>query len=50
MPVLAGRPTQITDGGGDWHAHKGAWSPDGKTIIYTRDSDQGNIYAVENYR
>jgi Tol biopolymer transport system component len=50
MPVAAGNPVQFTDGRSRWHAHKGAWSPDGQTIIYTRDSDQGDIYTIENYR
>jgi Tol biopolymer transport system component len=26
------------------------WSPDGKTIVYTRDNDQGDVYTIENYR
>jgi Tol biopolymer transport system component len=26
------------------------WSPDGKTIIYTRDADQGNIFTIDNYK
>jgi Tol biopolymer transport system component len=49
-PIRNGDPVQITAGGGDWHVHKGAWSPDGKTIVYTRDSDQGDIYTTESYR
>ena len=49
-PMLNGVARQITAGGGDWHVHKGTWSPDGKTIVYTRDSDQGNIYTIESYR
>ena len=48
-PMLNGNPRQITAGGGDWHVHKGTWFPDGKTIVYTRDSDQGNIYTIESY-
>ena len=28
----------------------GQWPPDGKAVIYTRDADQGNLYAVENYK
>jgi serine/threonine protein kinase len=50
MPVAAGDSIQVTDGRSRWHAHKGAWSPDGRTIMYTRDSDQGDIYTIENYK
>ena len=24
--------------------------PDGKSLFYTRDTDQGDLYALENYR
>jgi hypothetical protein len=47
---VAGEPVQLTNGLGEWHAHKGQWSPDGKTIIYTRDADQGNIFTIDNYK
>jgi Tol biopolymer transport system component/predicted Ser/Thr protein kinase len=50
MPMPTGKPKQITDGRSLWHAHKGGWTPDGKTIVYTRDADQGDIYTIENYR
>jgi Tol biopolymer transport system component/predicted Ser/Thr protein kinase len=50
MPAPNGEPKQVTDGRSLWHVHKGEWSPDGKTIIYTRDADQGDIYTIENYR
>jgi len=50
MPVKAGEPVQLTNGLGDWHVHKGQWSPDGRRIIYTRDADQGNIFTIDNYK
>jgi len=50
LPRAAGAPKQITDSRGAWHVHGGGWSPDGKRIIYTRDTDQGDIYSIENYR
>jgi Tol biopolymer transport system component len=50
MPRVVGTPVQVTNGRAEWHAHKGQWTPDGKTIIYTRDADQGNLYTVENYK
>jgi Tol biopolymer transport system component len=50
MPLPDGKPQQVTNGRSLWHVHKGAWSPDGKTIVYTRDADQGDVYTIENYR
>jgi Tol biopolymer transport system component len=50
VPMLDGKSSPITNGRGDWHVHKGEWSPDGKTIVYTRDSDQGDIFTIEDYR
>jgi hypothetical protein len=50
MPLPNGKPEQVTNGRSLWHVHKGAWSPDGKTIVYTRDADQGDVYTIENYR
>jgi len=50
MPLPAGQPAQITNGRSAWHAHRGTWSPDSQTILFTRDSDQGDIYTIENYR
>ena len=50
MPRAVSTPRQLTNGRAEWHAHKGQWTPDGRTIIYTRDADQGNLYTVENYK
>jgi Tol biopolymer transport system component len=50
LPRVAGAPRQLTNGRGLWHVHNGGWSPDGKTIVYTRDTDQGDIYVIENFR
>lgn len=50
LPRVAGQPRRITDGRAEWHVHKGNWSPDSKTIVYSRDADQGDIYTVENYK
>ena len=50
LPLPAGKPVQITDGRIAWHAHRGAWSPGSDTILFTRDSDQGDILEIENYR
>jgi Tol biopolymer transport system component len=50
LPRAAGEPQQLTRGGGMWHVHNGGWSPDGEALIYTRDTDSGDIYVIENYR
>ena len=50
LPRFAGAPKQLTDSRGSWHVHGGGWSADGKTIVYTRDTDQGDLYVIENYR
>jgi Tol biopolymer transport system component/predicted Ser/Thr protein kinase len=41
---------RLNSGQGQWHAHGPAWSPDGKSLVYTRDTDQGDIYLIQNYR
>ena len=49
LPRAIGRPQQLTRGEGVWHVHNGGWSPDGEAIVYSRDTDIGNIYVIENY-
>ena len=46
FPTPIGKPIQLTNGEGKWHAHNCAWSPDGNTMIYVRDEDFGNIYQI----
>ncbi len=51
LPRPAGPPRQLTEGRqGSWHVHGPAWSPDGKALVYVRDTDQGDIFVIENYR
>ena len=50
LPRPTGEPKRLTDGKGLWHAHHGSWSGDGKTVFYSRDTLQGDIYLIENYR
>jgi Tol biopolymer transport system component/predicted Ser/Thr protein kinase len=49
LPRPLGEPVQLTEGRGLWHTHNGGWSPDGEAIVYTRDTDNHDIYVVENY-
>ncbi|WP_297695041.1 hypothetical protein, partial [uncultured Eudoraea sp.] len=46
FPTPIGKPIQLTNGEGKWHAHNCAWSPDGNTMIYVRDEDVCNIYEL----
>jgi eukaryotic-like serine/threonine-protein kinase len=50
LPQAAGAPRQVTFGNGVWHVHGGAWSPDGRWIVYTRDFDRGNLSIIDHYR
>jgi Tol biopolymer transport system component len=50
LPRSKGKPEQLTNGMLSWHAHNGGWSPDAKRVIYTRATDEGDIYVIENYR
>jgi len=47
LPRRAGEPVQLTDGRGVWHVHNGSWSPDGQQIVYTRDTDDGDVWLIE---
>jgi serine/threonine protein kinase/Tol biopolymer transport system component len=47
LPRAIGEPEPLTAGDGLWHVHNGGWSSDGRTVIYTRDTDTGDVYALE---
>jgi Tol biopolymer transport system component len=46
LPAPRGEPETVTHGKGLWHVHNGGWSPDGKQVIYTRDTDAGDILVM----
>ncbi len=48
LPRAVGELERLTDGRGNWHVHNGSWSPDGQTIVYTQDTDDGDIYLIQN--
>ena len=50
LPRAVGEPRQITFGNGVWHVHAGGWAPDGSGIVYSRDTDGGDIYVIEPRR
>jgi len=47
LPKPVGSPVKITHGDGKWHVHNGGWSPDAKRVIYTRDTDTGDLYVLD---
>ena len=46
LPKPIGDLERITNGQGRWHVHNGGWSPDGQRIVYTQDTDDGDIYLL----
>ena len=47
LPRALGEAEQVTEGNGIWHVHNGGWFPDGESVVYTRDTDQADIFLVE---
>jgi Tol biopolymer transport system component len=47
LPRPVGELEPLTDGRGRWHVHNGSWSHDGKRIVYTQDTDDGDIWLIE---
>jgi hypothetical protein len=48
LPHPDGEPLRITSGNGNWHSHAGGWSADGRSVVYSRDRDYGDIYTIES--
>lgn len=46
LPTPAGELKRITGGQGRWHVHNGGWSPDGALVVYTRDTDDGDMFSL----
>lgn len=46
LPRLIGEET-LAEGKGLWHVHNGGWAPDGEGVVYTRDTDIGDVYMLE---
>ena len=47
LPRPDGDPRRTTFGKGQWHAHAGGWTPDGRALVYSRDRDFGDIFTIE---
>ncbi len=46
LPRAAGEPEYVVRTEDGWHVHNGGWSPDSKSLVYTRDKDYGDIYEL----
>jgi Tol biopolymer transport system component len=46
LPLVMSKPERVTEGKGLWHVHNGGWSSDAKQVIYTRDTDAGDILLM----
>jgi Tol biopolymer transport system component/tRNA A-37 threonylcarbamoyl transferase component Bud32 len=50
LPRATGEPEYVVRAENGWHVHNGGWSPDSKSIVYTRDQDYGDIYELVERR
>lgn len=50
LPRAAGDPDWVVRADRTWHVHNGGWSPDSKSLVYTRDQDYGDIYELVESR
>lgn len=46
--TFSSEPYRLTNGEGQWHAHMATWCPDGKSIVYMKDTDRSNIFELTN--
>jgi Tol biopolymer transport system component len=46
LPRTRGEPEVIAHGQGEWHVHNGGFSPDGSRVVYTRDTDTGDLFEL----
>lgn len=46
LPKVLGKPKYVVASQDFWHVHKGGWSPDSKSFVYTRDQDYGDLYEL----
>lgn len=37
----------LAAGEGLWHVDNGGWTPDGRSVVYTRDTDTGDVFVME---
>jgi serine/threonine protein kinase/WD40 repeat protein len=47
LPRANGEPEYLARSEGTWHVHNGGWSPDSRSLVYTQDTDYGDIFELE---
>ena len=50
LPQAVGEPEYVVRAEGTWHVHNGGWSPDSKSLVYTRDQDYSDLYELVERR
>jgi TolB protein len=50
LPRAIGKPELVVRAEDNWHVHNGGWSPDSKSVVYTKDTDFGDIYELVERR
>ncbi len=46
LPRAVGEPEYLIPTDGTWHIHFASWSPDSKRLVYTKDTDYGDIFEL----
>ena len=47
LPRAIGEPEYLIPADGTSHIHYASWSPDSKRLVYTKDTDYGDIFELE---
>jgi serine/threonine protein kinase len=50
LPGVIGEPEFVVRAEGGWHVHNGGWSSDSKSLVYTQDTDYGDIFELVERR
>jgi serine/threonine protein kinase len=50
LPRAVGEPEYVVSTEGTWHIHNGGWAPDSTRLVYTQDTDHGDIYELVEKR
>ncbi len=46
MLRAVGEPQLLYPLDANWHVHNGGWSPDSKSLVFTHDTDYGDLFEV----
>jgi serine/threonine-protein kinase len=50
LPAASGEPVAHEPPDRNWHVHFAGWSPDSKSLVYTRDEDYGDVFELVERR